>query len=116
MTSYFKPVMIAVTALTAAVLLLWQVTGGDYYTKYEIVEEVEVKLDQSDPLVAAGFYDEGPVTKTISREEFRLGLLPVPQGLADKHAISVVTLVFPAWIIAAAYLWYRRNRKSRINR
>ena len=116
MTSYTKPVTITALVVTAGVLLLWQATGGDYYTKYEIVEEVEVELDQSDPLVAAGFYGEGPVTKTISRKEFRLGLLPVPQGLFDKHAISVVSLVFPVWILAAAYLWYTRRRRSRVNR
>ncbi len=115
MISYFRPVIITALVVTAGVLFLWQATGGNYYTKFEIVEEVELKLDPSDPLAAAGFYGEGPVTKTISRKEFRLGLLPVPQRLFDKHAISVVTLVFPVWVLGAAYLWLTHRRRGRVN-
>jgi hypothetical protein len=113
MKSYFKPLLIAASAFTVAILLLWQATGGDYYTKFEVVEEVEEQVDSSDPLADSGFYDEGTVTKTISREEFRLGLLPVPQRLYDRHAISVTTILLPFWFLAFAFLWFIKHRRSR---
>lgn len=113
MKSYIKPLLIAASALTVAILLLWQATGGDYYTKFEVVEEVEEQLDSSDPLADSGFYDAGTVTKTISRKEFRLGLLPVPQGLFDRHAISVITILFPLWFMTFVFLWFTNHRRSR---
>lgn len=111
---YIRAVLVTASILTLAILLLWQATGGDYYTKFEVVEEVEVQLDSSDPLADAGFYEKGTVTKTISRDEFRLGLLPVPQGLLDKHVISVITIVFPFWFLVLAFLWLKTGRRSSV--
>ncbi len=111
-TSYFRAGLITASIFTLGILILWQATGGDYYTKFEVVEEVAVEVDSSDPLADAGFYEEGTVTKTISRDEFRLGLLPVPQGIFDKHAVSVITIVFPFWLLVFAFLWLRKGRSS----
>ena len=66
-------------------------TGGDYYTNYEVVETVEIEPDSSDPLAAAGFYEGTKATETVTRDEFRFGLLPTPSGLLDKHMLSVVS-------------------------
>jgi len=71
-----------------------------------------------DLLVESGFYDDEAQAKDARREwvdVFRFGLIPVPQGLFDKHMLSVVTFVLPAWLIAGAALlveWRRRRRAS----
>jgi hypothetical protein len=98
--------------VSIVLIAVWQLTGGDYYTKFEVVEQVSQELDENDPLVAAGFYDDKEVTETMKKDEFRLGLLPTPSGIFDKHVISVISILVPTWIIAlAAKLWYRRGRK-----
>ena len=66
--------------------------------------------DLSDPLAAAGFYDGDAVTRTESRDEFRLGLLPTPAGLLDKDALSVATLAAPLWVLGIAAAWFGRRR------
>ncbi|MFH2035046.1 MAG: hypothetical protein ABIJ45_01485 [Candidatus Zixiibacteriota bacterium] len=109
-----KNILIIASIFTLMVLIIWQATGGDYYTKYEVVKEVEEELDSSDPLVAAGFYENSTITKTVTLNEFRFGLLPTPQGLFDKHIISVVTILIPIWGITILYLWFTRRRKIRI--
>jgi len=114
MKSIIRTLLIAAVLLTVGVLFVWHFTGGDYYTKFEVIEEVEEKLDPSDPLVAAGFYENDTATKTISRKEFRLGLLPVPQGIFDKHAVSVLTILFLIWGLAASFIWIFRRQMTRV--
>ena len=102
--------ILAVTVITVAVIIAWQATGGDWYTKYEVVEQVDAVADPDDPLVAAGFYDGGTTSTTVTRDEFRLGLLPTPSGLIDKHVISVATVTGPVWAFGLVFLWYQRRR------
>ena len=109
-----RMILAASIILTAGVLLAWQVTGGDYYTKFEVIEQVKAEPDPSDPLAAAGFYEDGMETRTISRREFRLGLLPTPQGLLDKHLLSVLTLILLIWVPAIALSCLIRRRASGI--
>ena len=100
-------------AITLASVVVWQATGGDYYTKYEVVEQVDTGLDADDPLAAAGFYEGTTQTQTVTRQEFRFGLLPTPQGIFDKHAISVVSIAAPSWILAFGLIWWVHRRKLR---
>lgn len=104
------PLVVALI-FTGISVAVWQVTGGDYYTKYEVVEKVKTDVDQNDPLAAAGFYDEDTKAETVVRKAFRLGLLPTPNGLLDKHAVSVASVVAPVWAVSViAYLVQRRRR------
>jgi hypothetical protein len=106
---------LTLTALiTFAALITWQMTGGDYYTKFEVVEQIAALVEANDPLAAAGFYEGTSQTQTVTRREFRFGLLPTPSGFFDKHVISVVSIVSPAWIIALGLIW-RRRRSTRGN-
>lgn len=110
MSSIGKSIIILAIVVTVASLVTWQATGGDWYTKFKVVEQVEVKPDPTDPLAAAGFYDGDTVTRTETRDEFRLGLLPTPSGLLDKHALSVATLTGPLWVLGLAAFWFGRRR------
>ena len=99
--------------LTIAALGVWQVTGGNYYTKFEVVEEIETAIDPDDPLAAAGFYDGASQRQTVTRAEFRLGLLPTGMHVLDKHMMSVLSLLVPIWILVFGYRWlYGRRRSS----
>jgi hypothetical protein len=113
MTKQTKIILVLAAVVTLATLITWQMTGGDYYTKFEAVEQVETPVDQNDPLAAAGFYEGMSQKQTVTRREFRLGLLPTPSGLLDKHLISVVSIVSPAWVIAIAFVWRGRRRSQR---
>jgi len=108
-----KLILYTAITLTLISIVAWQATGGDWYTKFEVVEQVESPLNPNDPLVVAGFYDNDTVTKTITREEFRFGLLPTPSGLLDKHAVSVISIAAPPWALALAILWYQKRRSNR---
>jgi hypothetical protein len=99
--------------VTLATLITWQMTGSDYYTKFEVVEQVETPVDQNDPLAAAGFYEEASQTKTVIRQEFHLELLPTASSLFDKHVLSVVSIVSPVWLVAFGFVWWRRRRSRR---
>ena len=110
MSRISKVSLILALVVTVASLVTWQATGGDWYTKFEVVEQVELKPDASDPLAAAGFYDGETVTRTESRDEFRLGLLPTPSGLLDRHILSVATLTGPLWALGLAAFWFGRRR------
>lgn len=99
--------------LTIATVIAWQMTGGDAYTKYQLNVEVERKLDPSDPLYGTGFYEDDVVKETVTRDEFRLGLLPTPQGLVDKHVLSVTTVLGPLWALVAGALVISRRRRRR---
>jgi hypothetical protein len=111
MKAVSRSILILAALVTVAALVTWQATGGDYYTKFSVVEQVEAKAEADDPLAAAGFYDGETVTRTESRDEFRLGLLP--SGLLDKHTLSVVTLVVPLWVLGVAVTWFDRRRRAR---
>jgi hypothetical protein len=97
---------------TAAVVSTWALTGRHYYTKFRVVETVEQEVDANDPFAGTGFYDEDDSgqTKTVVRDEFHLGLLPVPQGIFDKHMVSVVSIAVPLWGLAAVAAWVTRRR------
>ena len=97
---------------TLVTLTVWLSTGRHYFTKFSVVERVETQIDPSDPLAQAGFYDHSSRTQTVQRDEFHLGLLPVPQGLFDKHAVSVVSITLPMLGISALFLW-RAGRRGR---
>ncbi len=105
-----RKTMFAAIILSFIILIIWQITGGDFYTKYQVVEEIEKKLDQSDPLVAAGFYENSTITETIVKNEFRLGLLPTPSGIFDKHSLAVITMLTPIWFISIAIYFLRRQK------
>jgi hypothetical protein len=112
MSKVSKTVLIAVTAAAIALVVTWQATGGDWYTKYEVIEQVESTPDPNDPLAAAGFYDGVSMTKTERRNEFRLGLLPTPSGILDKHALSVASVAGPLWIIGLVVVLRQRRRTA----
>ncbi len=113
MTGLAKKLFALAIVVTVFSVILWQVTGGDYYTKYEIVSRVEKAIDPSDPLAAAGFYEGSSIIETVKRNEFRFGLFPTPTGLFDKHIVSVVTFVGLSWgLVLITLLVARRNRKK----
>ena len=105
--------LIVSLVVTAAALITWRATGGDYYTKFQVVEQVVRVIDPNDPLAGTGFYDGDLSKETVTRDEFRFGLLPTPAGLFDKHAASVVSIVLPFWVATIGVVWFsRRRRKS----
>ena len=100
--------------LTLAALITWFATGAHPYTKYEDVTRQQVSAGADDPFAETGFYDGDMVTKTVKRDVFYFGLLPVPQGLFDKHAVSVVSVVVPVWLAVGGFaLMRRRSVKTR---
>lgn len=112
-----RTAMIALALLVSlAVLAVWLTTGADAYTKFTVVEQRDRVIDPDDPLAATGFYDDeeqaGANLETVTRDEFRLGLLPTPQGLFDKHALSVASLLGPVWAAALLGLWITRKQTS----
>ena len=100
--------------VTIAAVGMWQLTGGDYYTKFEVVEQIERPVDESDPLAAAGFYEGDSQTDTVTRSAFRFGLLPTPNGLFDKHMLSVVSIAFVVWPGALTLVWLSLRRKRAV--
>ncbi len=111
MNKQAKIFLVLAALITLATLLTWQMTGGDYYTKFEVVEQIAAPVEANDPLAAAGFYEGTSQTQTVTRREFRLGLLPTPSGLLDKHTVSVASIVSPVWVIAIALVWWRRRHQ-----
>jgi hypothetical protein len=101
----------AAVTLTVATAGVWLATGRHYYTKFSSIERIETQIDPDDPLAEAGFYDGPSQIQTIRREGFHLGLLPVPQGLVDKHLLSVATLLIAVW--GMAYLIHLLTRPSK---
>ncbi len=104
-------VILIASIVTVTILIIWQATGGDYYTKFEVVEQVEKPVDKDDPLADTGFYEGTSQTQVVARKEFRLGLLPTPQGIFDKHAVSVVSIAFPTWVLAIGLVWWMHRRR-----
>ena len=105
-----KAILISVLFFTIILTGIWQFTGGDYYTKFEVIEQIQREIDPSDPLASAGFYDDNTTTETVVKSEFRFGLLPTPRSIFDKHTLSVSSIAGPAWLIAFGFLWmYKRK-------
>lgn len=111
MTKSVRIVFTIAALVTVAALITWQATGGDSYTKFQVVEQVERQLAPDDPLAGTGFYPDDKVVETVTRDEFRLGLIPTPVGLFDKNAISVITIVVPLWVFALVFWWFMRRRE-----
>ncbi len=110
-----KLLVIAVV-LTVAAFGLWLATGAHPYTKYQDVTRQELPTDEDDPFAEAGFYDGDTVTRTVKKNVFYFGLLPTPQGVFDKHALSVVSVVVPVWLIVGGISlirWRARRRRVR---
>lgn len=103
--------LIAALIVSGACLILWQATGGDAFTRYEVVEEVAVEGADDDPLAAAGFYEGTERTETQVRDEFRFGLLPAADRFPDKHLVSVATVAAPFWLLFGLALVVNRRRK-----
>ncbi len=111
--------LILTLLITVGSLVVWNATGRHYYTKYQVVEQVEVQVAADDPLSAAGFYDDQtPPVQTVTRDEFHFGLLPTPRGLFDKHMFSILTVITPLWaaIVVTFGVHHWRRRALRISR
>lgn len=104
--------LVFMLAITTGLIVLWQATGGDYYTKYEVVEQVKKEIDPDDPLLLAGFYEDESVVETVRRDQFRFGLLPTPSGILDKHIVSVVSIAGPIWTLTFALMFFHRKRRE----
>ncbi len=110
-----KLLVIAVV-LTVAAFGLWLATGAHPYTKYQDVTRQELPTDEDDPFAEAGFYDGDTVTQTVKKNVFYFGLLPTPQGVFDKHVLSIVSVVGPVWLIVGGISlirWRARRRRVR---
>ncbi len=108
--------LVIALVLTVAALGMWLATGAHPYTKYQDVTREEIPTDEDDPFAEAGFYDGDTVTQTIKKDVFYFGFLPTPQGLFDKHALSVVSVVVPVWLIVGGISlirWRARRRRVR---
>ena len=55
--------------ITLAALSAWAATGRHYYTKFEVVEQVEAAVDPDDPFADTGLYDDEFQTETVTRDE-----------------------------------------------
>ena len=111
-----KTLLFPVLLITLVTGATWIATDRHSYTKYEVVENVQVPLDSDDPLAGTGFYDDETVEKTIRRAEFHLGLLPTPQGLIDKHMLSVTSLLAAVWGPYLLLLFWNHRRWGKILR
>jgi hypothetical protein len=98
--------------VTAVTLGVWIATGRHFYTKFEVVENVESPAETEDPLAGTGFYDDDDaVPRTVRRDEFHLGLLPTPQGVLDKHWLSVASVLGGIWALLLFSGWAARRRR-----
>jgi hypothetical protein len=98
--------------LTVLALGIWGATGWHAYTKYQVTEMVQVEVASDDPFAGTGFYEGSDVQEVRTRDGFHLGIFPVPQGIWDKHALSVLTLAAPPWAVFGLMAW-RNRRRSR---
>ena len=111
--------LILTLLITVGCLVVWGATGRHYYTKYQVIEQVEVEVAADDPLAAAGFYDDQrPQVQTVTRDEFHFGLLPTPRGLFDKHMLSLLTVISPLWaaVVVTFGVHHLRRRALRNSR
>ena len=103
--------------LTGAALITWLATGAHPYTKFEDITREQVPAEEDDPFAEAGFYDGVTVTTTLTKDVFYFGLLPTPQRLFDKHLLSFVSVVLPAWLLVGGFAlarWRIRRRAPAI--
>ena len=108
-----KPLIAVAGVVTVIAIGLWLATGVHPYTKFQDVVREEVPIDPEDPFADAGFYDESEtITQVVTKDVFYFGLLPTPQGIMDKHVLSVSTVVVPVWIVVG-FIAIKRWRKSR---
>ncbi len=114
MNPLLKTFTVLAVGITLATVGTWLVTGRHYYTKFEVVEQVRTTPEDDDPLAGTGFYDDAGVETTERRDEFHLGLIPTPQGLLDKHILSVVSILGPTWALPLFLFWARTRRQKRI--
>ena len=110
MTRLVSSLIVVAVVVTIGTVATWLATGRHYYTKFEVVEKTEVPVAEDDPLAGTGFYDADSVETTVRRDEFHLGLLPTPQGLFDKHMLSVVSILGAAWGLFLLLPWWLRRR------
>lgn len=110
---FFARIVVALAlAVTAGAVATWWATGRHIFTKFEVVARVDVPNAPGDVLTEAGLY-EGPThTETVVRRGFHLGLLPAPQRWLDRHALSVVSVVVPAWTAALLALWFAAGARD----
>ena len=105
--------VVLAAVVTIGTVVTWLVTDRHYYTKFEVVEKVKAPVAEDDPLAGTGFYDDESAETTVRRDEFHLGLLPTPQGLLDKHVLSVASLLGATWGSCLALLWWLRRRRRK---
>ena len=106
-------IFVATLLVTIGTFTTWAATGFHWYTKYQVVEIVEKEAPAEDDIFAdTGLYEGETITETVQKDSFHLGLLPTPQGLFDKHALSVGSLVGPAWLLSGIvfFIRWRKNR------
>ena len=108
-----KPLIAIAGIVTAIAISLWVTTGVHPYTKFEDVVQEEIQIDADDPFAEAGFYDEDEtITQVVTKDVFYFGLLPTPQGILDRHALSVVSIIIPVWLVVG-FIAIKRWRTSR---
>ena len=105
--------VVLAVVVTIGTVVTWLATDRHYYTKFEVVEKVKVPVAEDDPLAGTGFYEGQSSEKVVTRDEFHLGLLPTPQGLFDKHILSVASLVGATWGLCLPLLWWLRRRRRK---
>ena len=106
--------ILAGVLVSAVTLGAWLFTGRHFYTKFEVVEKLEAPVTADDPLAGTGFYDDdNKVRTTVRKDEFHLGLLPTPQGLFDKHLLSVASVLGATWTMILLFGWATRRRGAR---
>ncbi len=100
--------------LSALTIGLWVGTGRHAYTAFESIEIVAHAPDDDDPFAATGLYDDAVPTSVRTTATFRLGLIPTPQHLFDRHLLSVLTLLPLSWAPAILLVLGRRVRAHRL--
>lgn len=103
--------------VTIGTFALWAATGGDAYTKYEVVERVPVEESSDDLFAGTGLNetsDNEPRFETVTRKEFRFGLFPTPEGLFDKHIVSVASISGPVWAVCIGLIVFFRIRRKKL--
>lgn len=112
-TNLLTILIIIAFSITLLAIAVWAATGFHAYTKYEVVEIQETEVKSDDIFADTGLYDDATKKEVIQKDEFHLGLIPTPEGLFDKHMISVASVVGPVWVLTGIVFWLdRRKRKS----
>jgi len=107
-----KALVLTALAVTLVLATVWIATGAEGFTRFEVVERVQVPVAETDLLAGLDFYDEPTREQTVERDEFRLGLFPAPSSLFDRHMLSVVSIATPLWLAALFVAWRRRRQQA----